>query len=213
MVNTTYCLHACVNTDCFRSELTSFSRVVELKVLSSEQRWAKWWSTTFYLYLYLRHDMSMTLQWQREERLHVGKGKTWCIRTGLIAQLTTSRNTHCAVANFAEHSYCRCLHRIITFWAEHVIAPLETDSKFVHSAIANSCKKWIKGRWQICVRSWHFISKQPTAGRGDVVSFKGSNKSHDVGRADISENLRASLFNKDLSNEHTFNQIHNAGQY
>ncbi len=37
--------------------------------------------------------------------------------------------------------------------------------------------------------------------------------SQDGGRADFPENLRESLFNKELSNEHTFIQIHLDGQH
>ncbi len=37
--------------------------------------------------------------------------------------------------------------------------------------------------------------------------------SQDGGRADFSKNLLASLFNKDLSKEPNFGQIHLAGQY
>jgi hypothetical protein len=54
------------------------------------------------------------------------------------------------------------------------------------------------------VRSWQLGSLLPTPVRG---------LSQDGGRASFSLNLRASLFNDDLSNETTFSQIHLAGQY
>jgi hypothetical protein len=44
-----------------------------------------------------------------------------------------------------------------------------------------------------------------------IKNFKGL--SQDWGRIDFSENLRASLFNDDLSNEPNFSQAHLAGQY
>jgi hypothetical protein len=44
-----------------------------------------------------------------------------------------------------------------------------------------------------------------------LANFKGL--SQDSKRADIAENLRASLFNDNLSNDATFNQIHLDGQY
>ncbi len=46
---------------------------------------------------------------------------------------------------------------------------------------------------------------------GDGFNFKGL--SLDGVRADFSENLHASLFNDDISNEPNFGRIHLAGQY
>ncbi len=46
---------------------------------------------------------------------------------------------------------------------------------------------------------------------GGAVAVKGSHKMDGYG--DFSENLRASLFNKDLSDEPNFRRIHLAGQY
>jgi hypothetical protein len=52
------------------------------------------------------------------------------------------------------------------------------------------------------------IAKHCTRWRGN---FKGF--SQDGGRAKIAKNIRASPFNKDLSNDTTFSQIHLDGQY
>jgi hypothetical protein len=71
------------------------------------------------------------------------------------------------------------------------IAPFPTEKKIqsvfkIRIPIANSCARW-------------------------RCKFKGL--SQDGGRADFSKNLRASLFNKDLSNKHNFGGIHLAGLY
>jgi hypothetical protein len=58
-------------------------------------------------------------------------------RRTFIAPLPISQSIHCAVANIAEHSLS-CFLEKTTFWVLKVLALLETVSKFVHSAIADS---------------------------------------------------------------------------
>ncbi len=84
-------------------------------------------------------------------------------------------------------------------------APLATASKFVLSAVANSCMWSIKGRGQSCVRRF-----SSTRWRGNLKGL-----SQDAGRVDFCKNLLASLcmYNKGLSNEPNFGRIHLAGQY
>jgi hypothetical protein len=72
-------------------------------------------------------------------KIHRAEGirKTWFIRTGLsnaigiIAQFQISRSIYCALA------YREKQHSVF----KKFTAPLETVSKFVHNAIANSRKK------------------------------------------------------------------------
>ncbi len=61
-------------------------------------------------------------------------------------------------------------------------------------------------RW-ISFSRWEFVSELPTAERSGAESLM------DEGRVDFSKNLRASLFNKGLSNEPNSGRIHLAGQY
>jgi hypothetical protein len=55
-----------------------------------------------------------------------------------FSHFTVYRQNH-AVANIAERSLRSCLQRKTTFYFVGFSAPLETDSKFVHSTIANNC--------------------------------------------------------------------------
>jgi hypothetical protein len=64
-------------------------------------------------------------------------------------------------------------------------------------------------RW-ISFTPWQFVSKQPTTKQGGALNLKGLSKN--VRPTDFSENIRASLFNDDQSNEPTLSQIHLAGQ-
>jgi hypothetical protein len=75
------------------------------------------------------------------------------------------------------------------------IVPLETDSKFVHSAVANSCmckRPPIELCAPLAIR--FRIANSCTRWRSN---FKGH--SLNGGRADLYKNLYASLFNDDLS--------------
>jgi hypothetical protein len=89
------------------------------------------------------------------------------------------------------------------------IAPLEQDSKYVHSGIANNCMLK-RPQIQLCAPlAIRFrIANRCTRWRRN---FKGL--SQNGGQADCSKNLRASLSNDDLSNEPKFGRIHLAGQY
>jgi hypothetical protein len=56
----------------------------------------------------------------------------------------------------------------------------------------------------------HLCPKKPIIEWGGAENFKGL--SQDGGRVKFAENLRASPFNDDLSNDTTFSQIYLAGQ-
>jgi hypothetical protein len=52
------------------------------------------------------------------------------------------------------------------------IASLETDSKFVHSGVANSCM-FERPPIELCARRWQFVSELPTAAvDGAVTEWK-----------------------------------------
>jgi hypothetical protein len=110
---------------------------------------------------------------------------------------------HRAVANIPKCSL-RLAYREYTFWA----SLLETDSKFVHSSVANTANKRP-------LTELSAPSAIMTLIANGCVRWRGISKglSQDGGRTDFSGNLRDSLCNDDLSNEPTFSQVHLAGQY
>ncbi len=111
--------------------------------------------------------------------------KTWRIHTGLMAQ-----SVQCTLYT-GQASSRSCQYRGAYREKQHsrfemFIAPLETDSNFVYSANANSCTRCR------CI-------------------FKGLPQYE--GRSQLADDLRASPYNKELSNKTTFSLIHLAGQY
>jgi hypothetical protein len=66
--------------------------------------------------------------------------KTWCIHTGLIAQ-SVQCTLYTGQASSRSCQYHGAHREKQHFGFEMFIAPMETDSNFVHSAIANSCTR------------------------------------------------------------------------
>jgi hypothetical protein len=72
-----------------------------------------------------------------------------------IVPLPIPRSVHTGVAN------CEKYHSN----NKNFSVPLATGSKYLPSAIANSCMWHLKGRWPINVHYWEFVSKLPKAVR------------------------------------------------
>jgi hypothetical protein len=75
--------------------------------------------------------------------------------------------------------------------------PLGTDLKFFQRSFASQC-----------IMYWPLSFQLPITVRGGALTLQGS---HRIGAGQFAETPSASPFNKDLSNEASFSQIHLAG--
>ncbi len=125
---------------------------------------------------------------------------------------------HRAVANIAERSLCRCQYCgefIVPLPTEHNnILGLKCSLRQIQICLSHSCqqlyavnKRQLKEMCALLAICFQ-IANSRTRWR---CNFKGL--SQHGGRADFSQNLRASIFNDDLSNEPNFCRIHLGGQY
>ncbi len=79
------------------------------------------------------------------------------------------------------------------------------------SAACRPCSAFEKDAMNFHLQHPNWFLNWQLKNEEEVENFKGLSEGE--GRAKFAENLRASLFNKDLSNETTFSLNHLAGQY